>query len=177
MIKLKNITSIIAISILSIFICSCSSSMYVNINYKKTNNLIDKLMEKNGNAFSLEYDNNDFSYVFSLQSNGVTKWIELKRGKIIKELDIEGSKFDITNNDFKLITIDLNCYEGNTRDAYLRYRQKNNMLSTNNGMELFESLNYKCLDSIKKNDDFLNYLSYVINDRKPYPYDEQKSNW
>src|SRR5690606_36698411 len=151
MMKLKNITSIIAISILSIFIYSCSSSMYVNINYKKTNNLIDKVMEKNGNAFSLEYDNDDFSYVFSLQSNGVTKWIELKRGKIIKELDIEASKFDITNNDFKLITIALNCYAGNTIDAHLRYRQRTTMLSNNNGMELFQSLNYTSLDSIKKN--------------------------
>ncbi len=165
---------VIAISSLLLFSnYSCSyyrnymEDIYIKKNYKKTDRLMAQKLEENGNVFSLKFDNNNFSYVFSKDKDGKTIWYELRKGKIVKNFQFTEATFDMKENDFDPMSIDLNCYKNNIRDYYLEFEQKKDLSLDIKRIYFFESLNLKCLDSIKGNNEFLNYISNIIEEGRP----------
>lgn len=149
--------------VFQLFIClimlSCGIKYDIKKNQKTTDKIFKKEFKVNGNAFELSIDDSNFSYVFSKLKSNETIWYRLSKGKIVetKKISFKEIKFDKLNN---LQSIDLNCKEDEKWDYVLFFKVGDSISNT-------KFINLRCLDSVKKNDIFLEYLNSIITQGKP----------
>lgn len=143
----------------SFILISCGIKYDVKKNQKITDKIFEKEFKLNGNAFEMSMDESNFSYVFSKLKNNETIWYRLSKGKIVetKKITSIDINLDLLSN---LQSIDLNCNDNEEWDYVLFFKIGD---SINN----IKFVNLKCLDSIRENDVFFDYLNSIVTQGKP----------
>lgn len=158
----RILTKLLLILIMLFVFQSCSRRYYVRKTHRLSEKIQNELYKKNNNSFYLSLDYATRSYVFSQNNGGKTTWIEIKNGKIYNEKTCETQKYNLKKTKYNR-ELYYNCYDNMDYFLFFSVADSGDV----------SYLDLKCLDTIKKDNIFLNYIYEAIKCGEPYKKEER----